>query len=106
MDSGLDDEHYATWNEELLSQARSFAESTALASVHLVSSYNIISEFLDRPEEFGLEDCVEGLNSDSERTNSNGDDDKIPLAMWEDDIHLSKAAHQAFADRIWETLRE
>lgn len=82
----------------------------------MVSSYHIITDFLDHLEAHGLQDSIEELDTDSKSSaNDSGslenDDDpeskkKVPVAMWEDDVHLSKAANKAFADRLWEALRE
>ena len=107
---GLDDERYTIWNKELLSQARSFAESTEQSSIHVASSYSIIADFLDRPEAYGLEDSIEEFEHDSDSSEESDSDtearEKAPEAMWEDSIHLSEAAHKAFADRLWEVLRK
>lgn len=107
IDLGFDDERYTSWNKELLSQARYFAESTAHASVYVASSYNIIADFLDRPEAYGLQDSIEEFHHDSDSSENDTEaEEKVPEAMWEDNIHLSKVAHKAFAHRLWEALRE
>ena len=110
IDLGLDNERYIIWNKELLAQARSFAESTEQSFTHVASSYSIITDFLDRPEAYGFEDSIEGLEHDSDSSEESDSDtearEKAPEAMWEDSIHLSEAAHKAFADRLWEVLRK
>jgi lysophospholipase L1-like esterase len=96
----IDAERYDTWNEQLLEQATAFAKSASKASVFVVSAHQIISDILDHPEKFGL------LNSSrdggpEESLDSDDDDDQPQLKdVWEDDIHLSRAAHQVFADRL------
>ena len=101
----IDDERYTTWNIELLRQAKEFATDASKASIFVVSSYAIISDILDDPEAYGLSDCIEEEDPNSE--NEDGDeesddsDDDSQKAMWVDDIHLSIAGHRAFANRLW-----
>ena len=59
---------------------------------------------LDGPEKYGLTDCIqeEDSNSDNEEEEvSDNSDDESQKAMWVDDIHLSTAGHRAFANRLW-----
>lgn len=106
---GIDDELYTTWNSELLQQAKDFATDASKASIFVVSSYTIISDILDDPETYGLSDCIEEEDSNSE--NEDGDeesddsDDGSQKAMWVDDIHLSAAGHRALANRLWTIFR-
>lgn len=92
-DMCIDAERYETWNFELLQQAETFAKTASKASVFVVSSYSIISEILDHPAKYGLSDPDDAVSDDS--------DDAAEAAAWEDNIHLSEAAHQVFADRLW-----
>lgn len=111
VDLGIDDERYTTWNEELVSQAREFADSASQASVFVASSYNIISDILDDPNAYGLRDSIRG-SSDSDDDEEQQDEVSNSGAsvvgrsedMWEDDIHLSPAGHRAFANRLWDAL--
>ena len=60
---------------------------------------------VDDPETYGLSDCIEEENADSEdedgdeESDDSGDDGQ--KAMWVDDIHLSTAGHRALANRLW-----
>ncbi|KAF8154985.1 SGNH hydrolase-type esterase domain-containing protein [Crassisporium funariophilum] len=95
----IDAERYDTWNFELLQQAETFAKTASKASVFVVSSNSIISEILDQPATYGLSDCIE--QEDPDDAVSDDSDDAAEGAIWEDNIHLSEAAHQVFADRLW-----
>jgi lysophospholipase L1-like esterase len=86
----IEAERYDTWNEQLLGQAATFAKSASKALVFVVSAHRIISDILDHPEKFGFSNC----------SRSGDDDDDEAQDVWEDDIHLSSAAHQVFADRL------
>jgi phospholipase/lecithinase/hemolysin len=101
----IDDERYTTWNSELLRQAKDFAADSSTASIFVVSSYAIISDIIDDPESYGLLDCIEDEDSNSENEDgeheSFDNDDDSQKAMWADDIHLSTAGHQALANRLW-----
>jgi hypothetical protein len=59
---------------------------------------------LDHPEEFGLSNFSgsgESQGSSSgDNDNDDDDDDDEAQDIWEDDIHLSGAAHGVFADRL------
>jgi hypothetical protein len=118
-DLDLDDDRYTTWNTELLTQAKIFADSTSKASVHVLSSYNIVSDFLDHPETNGLKDCIEEWESESEEDEDGSEKDEASgsdidiskgrrgdelKAIWEDDIHMSRYAHRLFADRVWQAF--
>jgi hypothetical protein len=50
----IDSERYDTWNEQLLEQATTFADSASNASVFVVSAHRIISDLLDHPKDYGL----------------------------------------------------
>lgn len=112
VDLAIDDVRYTTWNEELLSQAKEFADGAAQASVFVASSYKIISDILDDPKAYGLRDDIgdDTDSDDEEEEEQDRDSDQETTeeekldAMWEDDIHLSAAAHRAFADRLWRAL--
>jgi hypothetical protein len=84
-------ERYYNWNQHVLEQATSFASSATLASIFVVSAHRIISDILDQPEEYNLDNEKEGSEE------SFGDESN---AIWKDDIHLSSAAHSVFAERI------
>ncbi|KAF8068641.1 SGNH hydrolase-type esterase domain-containing protein [Lyophyllum atratum] len=99
-DMCIDAERYDTWNFELLRQAEDFAKTASNASVFVVSSHSIISEILDHPARYGLLDCID-QEEDADEAVSDDSDDAVEGAIWEDDIHLSEAAHQVFADRLW-----
>ncbi|KAF8055450.1 hypothetical protein FPV67DRAFT_1542034 [Lyophyllum atratum] len=98
-DMCIDAERYDTWNFQLLQQAETFAETASKASVFVVSSYRIISEILDHPAGYALMDCIEPEESDDAASDTS--DEAAERAIWEDDIHLSEAAHQVFADKLW-----
>ncbi|KAF5334530.1 hypothetical protein D9611_013811 [Ephemerocybe angulata] len=116
LELGMDEERYEQWNEELLTRAKTeYSGDKTEASVAVVSSYTIISDILDNPDKYGLEDSIEEFkeeDSDEERTSDEEEedekedeeeDDKLK-PMWEDDIHLSEAGHAVFAERIWKIL--
>jgi hypothetical protein len=69
--------------------------------VFVVSAHKIISDMLDHPEEFGLSNFSGsgGSRGSSGGDTDDGDDDQAN-EIWEDDIHLSGAAHRVFADRL------
>ena len=90
----IEAERYDTWSEQLLGQAATFAKSASKASVFVVSAHRIISDILDHPEKFGFSNC-----SGSGELGVDDDDDEAQ-DVWEDDIHLSSAVHQVFADRL------
>ncbi|KAG6816010.1 hypothetical protein H0H93_008691 [Arthromyces matolae] len=101
----FDNERCLTWNTELVEQAKAFAESASKASISVVSSHAVISEILDDPERYGLSDSV-GKDDDGIVDEDNEDDDEDdsgqePHAMWEDELHLSYAGHEKFAERLW-----
>ena len=99
---GIDDERYTTWNTKLLRQAKGFATDASQASIFIVSSYAIISDNLDDPGTFGLSDCIEEENSNSEnevRDKESNNSDDSPKAMWVDDVHLSTSGHRVLANR-------
>ena len=102
---GIDDERYTTWNSELLRQAKDFAANSSKASIFVVSSYAIISDILDDPDSYGLSDCIEDEDPNSENMDgddeSDDSDDDSQKAMWVDDIHLSTAGHQVLANKLW-----
>jgi hypothetical protein len=89
-------ERYDTWNEQLLEQATTFANSATQASVFVVSAHHIVSDILDHPEEFGL---VNAAGEGGSEESLDHDDDEAK-DIWEDDIHLSSVAHSVFADRL------
>ncbi|KIM41106.1 carbohydrate esterase family 16 protein [Hebeloma cylindrosporum] len=101
---GISEERYTTWNSELLRQAETFAADATKASVLVVSSYAIISDFLDDPEAYGMSDCIDDEDSNPEDDNGEEEpddsDDNGQKAMWADDIH------RALANRLWTTLQE
>jgi hypothetical protein len=87
-------ERYDTWNEQLLKHAATFADSATQASVFVVSAHRMISDILDHPENFGLSNpSADGGSEES------FDDDEAPV-IWDDNIHLSSAAHEVFAVRL------
>jgi len=92
----IDAERYDTWNEQLLEQAETFANSASKTSVFVVSAHYIISDILDHPEQFGFSNSSrdEGLEEPFD------DDDGEARDIWGDDIHLSSAAHRVFARRL------
>ncbi|KAF8799736.1 hypothetical protein BYT27DRAFT_7176126 [Phlegmacium glaucopus] len=100
----IDAERYNTWNTQLLEQATSFANSASKASVFVVSAHHIISDMLNHPEEFGLSNSSGSGGSQQslggDNINDDDDNDDEAQEIWEDDIHLSSAAHRVFADRL------
>ncbi|KAG6847374.1 hypothetical protein H0H93_008565 [Arthromyces matolae] len=102
----FDNERCLTWNTELVEQAKAFAESASKASISVVSSHAVISQMLDDPERYGLSDSVEkdvdeNVDEDDEDDEYKDDSDQEPKAMWEDELHLSYAGHEKFAERLW-----
>jgi phospholipase/lecithinase/hemolysin len=104
MSIKIDAERYNTWNTQLLEQATSFANSASKASVFVVSAHRIISDILNHPEEFGLSHSSGSGGSQGSlggnNVNNDNDSDDEAQEIWEDDIHLSSAAHRVFADRL------
>ena len=78
-------ERYERWNELLLSQAEEFAESSKKATVLVFSSYDVLSDVLDKPEEYGFQ---------------KSDVNEAGEGIWEDQLHLTSAVHHILAEQI------
>jgi len=96
----IDAERYDAWNEQLLEQAETFANSASKASVLVVSAHHIISDILDHPGKFGFSNSSRDEGSEEPFD----DDDGEARDIWGDEIHLSSAAHRVFASRLLKTL--
>lgn len=81
---------YTTWNELLRSRAKAFAEESAQTSVFLFSSYDVVADILDNPEDYDFrEDDV---------TEEGG-------AIWLDGLHLTSDVHDILSGKLEEAFR-
>ena len=78
-------ERYERWNELLLAQAEEFAESSKKATVLVFSSHDVLSDVLDKPEEYGFQ---------------RSDVDEAGEGIWEDQLHLTSAVHHILAEQL------
>jgi hypothetical protein len=69
----------------------------AIAIMTSGSAHRMISDILDHPEKFRLSNSSTDAGSE-EFLDTNDDFDELQ-DVWEDDIHLSRAVHEVFADR-------
>ena len=82
-------ERYERWNELLLTQAEEFAESSKKATVLVFSSHDVLSDVLDKPEEYGFQ---------------KSDVNEAGEGIWEDQLHLTSAVHHILAEQIHSTI--
>lgn len=74
-----------TWNRTLRALASGFAEAASQASVFVFSSNTVIGDILDNPEYYGF--------TEDDITEECGD-------IWLDDLHMTGAVHEVFAERL------
>ena len=78
-------ERVQTWNELLRAQAREFPAGSAHATVLLFSAHEVLTEVLDDPEAFDLDE-------DDPETEGGG--------FWEDDLHITEDMHEHLAEQL------
>ncbi|KAK0190521.1 hypothetical protein F5146DRAFT_929368 [Armillaria mellea] len=79
-----------TWSDLLRARPSEFATSTSQATVFVFSSHKLLSDVLGDPLEYDF--------------GENHPDDEGG-AIWEDDLHLTPAAHMILADRLLSSLK-